>query len=665
MSRLKTESVKRIGIFVFFNSKGKAGKYVNYLLESVSPFVDEWCIVSNCNLTFDTIQMFRKFSQNIFVRENSGLDAAAFKKALLYYCGIPKLIEYDEVLLFNDTFYGPFLPFNEIFNVMNERDIDFWGIMAGYKSIDGLNIMPEGYIPTHIQSWFRAFRRSIVQSKEFEEYWNNYDETLNSFWDVVSKHELVFTQYFERLGYKWDIYCESSAYCSEILEKNYNFYPYSAELMLRKMNMPFLKRKPFSLDRKEILYMNGGEDLKRAIVYLAQNSTYPMELIFQDLLSNYNIYDIYDSLHLNYLLEASGSTSALGRHKIGIFIESHSLDTLAYFRPYIERAASEIPVYVCVPREICENDSSWKSETDAMNAELVPCNKEGPFVLKDHPSARICEFVIYIHDAAYLREDKPDTIYNSILFNYCENILNSPHYISSLLETFESDPCLGVLFAPMPIHHKYFHFYENTWGTAFEKVNHLSRALRLKANLDRNKPIISASSVFCCRREVLDKLLAFPIGKDEYQSLGGSHTFSRLIQFLAQDAGFYAGIAMTREYASLELMNQRYYLSSIMQLLNGSINPDALFFSPYLDDLKRVISQPQNTPGYEEALLCSLYDKISERDREIERLYPLTSLKVQIKLRIKKYLPVPIYKFALSLKRLVFGPRQIIFDYTK
>lgn len=665
MSRLKSQHMKRLGIFVFFNRKGEAADYVKYLLESISPFLDELYIVSNCNLSFSAIQLLDRFSKNVFIRENSGLDAAAFKKALLYYCGIEELQQYDEVILFNDTFYGPFISFQEIFDTMDLREVDFWGIMAGYKSIDGLNCMPEGYIPDHIQSWFRAFRKTLICAREFEDYWNNYNECLTSFWDVVTNHELIFTQYFERLGYKWDIFCNSLPYKSEKLEKNYNFYSYSAELMLRKMNMPFLKRKPFSMDRKDILYMNGGEDLKRAVSYLSDEYDYPLELIFHDLLSNYNVYDIYDSLHLNYILTRTNFNPELAYNEVGIFVNCLSLKNLNYFRPYIKSISTVYPVYICAPAESCRNNPDWESQVKAMGAVLVPCHNEGIFTLKEIHVIRTYEYIIFIHDAKDWCEDKPETIHSSILFNYCENMIHSSDFVYRMVELFKNEPCLGMLFTPTPLHHSFFHFYENTWGNTYEKVVELAKAMRLKANIDINKPILSGSGVFCCRRKAIDKLLAFPVQNSAYQSLGGMPVFSRLLQFLAQDAGFYSGIVMTQEYASIELMNQRYYLSGIMHLLSEHSDSSHLFFDSYLHNISNLLSHSVNQTHANEQLLCSLYEKISERDKEIARLYPLTSLKVQLKLRIKKYLPAPIYKMALSFKRLIWGPRQIAFDYAK
>ena len=66
-----------------------------------------------------------------------------------------------------------------------------------------------------------------------------------------------------------------------------------------------------------------------------------------------------------------------------------------------------------------------------------------------------------------------------------------------------------------------------------------------------------------------------------------------------------------------------------------------------------------------EDTLCTLYEKIRQRDEEIARLYPLTSLKLQIKLRLKKWLPSGVYKIVLTGKRLIFGPRNLLFDYNR
>ncbi len=53
--------------------------------------------------------MFGKYTDIIMVRENTGLDVAAYKQALLTI-GWEKLETYDEVLCLNNTIIGRSLP---------------------------------------------------------------------------------------------------------------------------------------------------------------------------------------------------------------------------------------------------------------------------------------------------------------------------------------------------------------------------------------------------------------------------------------------------------------------------------------------------------------------------------------------------------------------------
>lgn len=659
MGCLAVSMIKRLGIFVFYNRTGEAGTYVDYLLASIRPHLSEMILVSNCKISYQTQKLFLKYTENIFVRENEGLDAAAYKKALLYYCGPEKYNEFDEVILFNDTIYGPFYSFDKIFTSMNKRNIDFWGMLAGYQSVDGLGIMPCGFIPDHIQSWFWAFRKPLLNSKEFWTYWNHYDDSLNSFWDIVSKHEVLFTKYFEKLGYRWDIFSDSLEYRFDNQNKNYNFYAYSAELMLREMHTPFLKRKPFSMPRHELLYMNGGEDMNRALNYVRQNTEYPVKMIYGDLLTNYNIYDIFDSLHLNFIIPSEVSVSEWNNDKeIGIFLLCHSEESCAEFTEHISIVSQYIDTYLITSEDLTESIEA-NPKNYGIGVKLIRMNvrhADSYLCLKDIPELDQYKYIIFIHDAYWIKGDKPDTIYRSISFNYKENLIKSREFIHNMILEFETNPSLGLLEAPMPIHHNYFHFYEDSWSSYYEKIKRITEALHLQCNLEQTKQILSASGSFACRRVILDKLFSSPL-MDHLDSINEAGVFNRLIQFLAQDAGYCAGIVYSPEYASLELVNFRYYLSSMMENMRTASSANS-FFHSYIENIKNT----GNESGYTD-VLCSLYEKIRQRDEEIARLYPLTSFKLQIKMRLKKCLPTLLYKIALTGKRFLFGPRSLLFDY--
>lgn len=63
-----------------------------------------------------------------------------FKDALCTYIGWDRLTEYDELILANDSFYGPFEDIRKIFAEMESRDLDFWGLM---KRGPGSMVSPE------------------------------------------------------------------------------------------------------------------------------------------------------------------------------------------------------------------------------------------------------------------------------------------------------------------------------------------------------------------------------------------------------------------------------------------------------------------------------------------------------------------------------------------
>ena len=96
---------------------------------------------------------------------------------------------------------GPVFPLKETFDKMDARDVDFWGITEYAKQMcDPSGCCKYGYIPTHIQSHFIVCRRSLISSREFQEYWDEMP-MIHSYWEAVGKHEMIFTKHFEDLGF--------------------------------------------------------------------------------------------------------------------------------------------------------------------------------------------------------------------------------------------------------------------------------------------------------------------------------------------------------------------------------------------------------------------------------------------------------------------------------
>ena len=149
--KLIENDIKRCAIFLFYDKDGIVDDYVINLLECLKKSVDDILVVCNGIIPEESQLKFRTVTQDILIRDNAGFDVGGYREGLFYY-GFEKLQRYDEIVMLNYTFFGPLYPFEEMFDEMSKRDIDFWGI-TGHFSVnpDPYGQNRYGYMPKHIQ----------------------------------------------------------------------------------------------------------------------------------------------------------------------------------------------------------------------------------------------------------------------------------------------------------------------------------------------------------------------------------------------------------------------------------------------------------------------------------------------------------------------------------
>ena len=162
--------MKRFGIFVFYNEQGKVESYVELLLESMLEILEELVIVINGTIQNEEKIKFYRYTQKIYQRENIGYDGGAYKDVFLIFLKDKvNWKQWDEIILFNDTFYGPFFHWDNVFLVMEKRKCDFWGLTVHSGGVSGL--FNGITIPMHLQSYFIVFKKKIFNDFKFWEFW--------------------------------------------------------------------------------------------------------------------------------------------------------------------------------------------------------------------------------------------------------------------------------------------------------------------------------------------------------------------------------------------------------------------------------------------------------------------------------------------------------------
>lgn len=244
----------RICIFSFYDSEGHADEYIRVLLEEIMTCVQRLIVIVNGDISEDGIKLFGEFTEELHIRENAGYDAGAFKYGLIDVLGKDELKEYEEIILCNDTFFGPFKPFTEIFDDMESVDCDFWGLNGFFDVVFA-----------HIQSYFLVFRKSIIQecllTDYFERYIDAFTTVLN---DVYCQFETGLFDFLSRVHQK--------KYAMYALSCNYDVYRYSFTY-IKDYRLPIVKKKTFSDCGKD------WDNIWCTLSYIKNETDYDVNLI--------------------------------------------------------------------------------------------------------------------------------------------------------------------------------------------------------------------------------------------------------------------------------------------------------------------------------------------------------------------------------------------------
>lgn len=585
--------LSRLGIFVFYDPQGVVDDYVLFLLKSLRLYVARMIVISNCNLDGTGEERLQQNADALFIRENVGLDAAAFKTGLIQYCGWDEVSKYDEVVLINDTFFGPITSFGDMFDEMAQRNVDFWGMSAGYQSVDGWKRVKYKFVPDHIQTFFVAFRKKMVCSDAFQSYWEKYDDSMHDFVDVVTQHEVVMTKHFQDLGFSWDIYADTKNYSSKNRNENFNIYHFHPDIMMRDMNFPVLKKKTLNVNLPDQLYMQDLESGFDAMQYIQKETDYDTKLIWENVLRLYNVANLYYTLHLNYVLPSVQIPLPEGRSVALVYCIMNPFFAERFCK-HAKKISRTVDVYI-IPEGNGVQEIVSQNIADEDRITLLPPSQQktvmGSFILCCKDLVARYKYLGFLHDALNPEHD-PVTVIESTVYGILQNIANDPAYVSQVINCFEENPQLGVLGSPFPIHHYNFGTYGNEWGDSFHSAEALAAELKLNCNLDKNIQPFMVTSAFWCRTKALQSIWKKDWTKRDFylnqitNVSSANEMLKRILPYVAQSARYYSGTVVHANYASMRLATQQHMLDQIIGITRTQFGCTSLCYKGYLEQLE-------------------------------------------------------------------------------
>lgn len=245
------KKIKRLCLFVVYSQTGKISEYVKFLGDALEAITEKVITIYQCDKLEDNLML----GDSIY-RKNIGYDAGAYQDALLNYIGMDTLKEYDELLLVNDSCFGPIFSLEDIFTYMESKNVDFWG-MTEHESKEN---------PKHVQSYFLLFRNRVITSKVFKKFWDEYQPSDNIY-DTVLRFEIGLSQKLIKSGFSYTSYASESG-CKRCVNA-----PLYSDIMLfaKDYGIPFVKRKAINV--------SNYDECKRLFEFIKNDTQYPVNYI--------------------------------------------------------------------------------------------------------------------------------------------------------------------------------------------------------------------------------------------------------------------------------------------------------------------------------------------------------------------------------------------------
>lgn len=148
-------NARRLVVFAHYDAQGEVKRYILHNLRALRAECDRLVFVSTAALGAEHLARIGEICDEIVLRDNVGFDFAMWRHVL----DRTDFAEWDELVLANSSVFGPVFPLRPVFERMAAQPCDAWGMTENDE------------LAWHLQSYFLVFRRSVLDSPIFRQFW--------------------------------------------------------------------------------------------------------------------------------------------------------------------------------------------------------------------------------------------------------------------------------------------------------------------------------------------------------------------------------------------------------------------------------------------------------------------------------------------------------------
>ncbi|MDR2197907.1 MAG: rhamnan synthesis F family protein [Deltaproteobacteria bacterium] len=238
---------RRVALLAHYDPDGIVDPYVGYFSKRLRKTGYSVVLCSGNDIVMD--EKLRELFDAVIYRNSLGLDFTSWKAAFNL---LPSLFEAEEVLLTNDSFFGPIGSLDPLYGAMNPVKCDFWGV------IESPMFRP------HAQSFYIVLRENALAHRAFRDFLDSISLSANRKNSV--NLETTFTQWLISNGLAGAVRFPLSSY----VHPKYSNHTFSTAF-LKTGHFPFVKRK--------MIFNNPYAALLQDLPDALSGNDYPLSLI--------------------------------------------------------------------------------------------------------------------------------------------------------------------------------------------------------------------------------------------------------------------------------------------------------------------------------------------------------------------------------------------------
>lgn len=576
-------SVKRAAIYVIYDKDGKLDRYRKYYLEKIRKFCDKIVCVIQGTLEPESRRELENLCDDFFVRENTGFLTYGWIEGI-NFIGWDTLKDYDELLMLNDSFFGPFFELDDFFNACEKSDADFYGALKNFevnelKEMQGRQFK-HGFLRGSI-CYFYVIKSRLLHSIEFKKYWGQ-KPLINNDYDTFFFNEFDFYDYVVDSGFKVD------SYQSDRLKGYFwDNLTHNITKLVKFEKNPFARIRPLGSDLKcHSLKIGLANDPRNLIEYLDKNTKYDTSMIWEYLLRTKNLFHIWNQMQLEYVVHDSiVEKEYTYNKKIAVILHIYYTDLVESVLNYCLNFPQNTDFYISTIHEDTEEKinklfSEKKLKFVCKRRRNVGVALSSLWVTyADVVSNGEYEYICYFHD-----KKSP---YKSV-FGQCamqgeqfaerlyQNLFGTKEVVKNIINLFEENKKMGILGVPDPYHGIYFLATILTWKGNYPKTVELAKRLGLHVDIDEKLMAVAPyGDMFWFRskalKKAIDNKLTYDFFDEPYKpDYTIMHAFERIYGYCAQDSGYYYADVITNNNARTDLINYQYLIYQSNGLLPNS-----------------------------------------------------------------------------------------------